>query len=225
MVPRKEHTHPSLTPARHTELCCRQGIQVNGGQVRLETEPLCLSPDRQALWTTDGGPVCIQTNQSVPTLLQLAARPICRGRRCLPAGLVDSEGVCQPSVESHTSGIKPGADSRGRPSCSDAPLESSTLVRSAPINAGGVATPPPKAGINNPSGQDVGKPTSGRMEYIRKSLKSQGLSDQATSLSAKSWRNKTTQSYDSLFKRWDRWCSQQDTCSFLGPVSEVANFL
>ena len=71
----------------------------------------------------------------------------------------------------------------------------------------------------------VNKPTSGRMEHIRESLKSQGLSDQATSLIAKSWRTKTTQSYDSLFKRWDRWCSERNSNPFSGPVSDVANFL
>ncbi len=59
-----------------------------------------------------------------------------------------------------------------------------------------------------------------------KALKlNQGLSDQATSLIAKSWRTKTSQSYDSLFKRWDRWCSERKTDPFSGPVSEVANFL
>ncbi len=63
------------------------------------------------------------------------------------------------------------------------------------------------------------------VNHIRKSLKSQELSDQATSLIAKFWMTKTSQSYDSLFKRWGRWCSERKTDPFLEPVSEVAIFL
>ena len=225
VVPGTEHTHPSPIPARCTKLYSQQRIQVNEGQVRLETETSGLPPNRQALWTTGSGPVCITANPPMPTLLQLAARSICRGRRCLPAGLVDGEGVCQPSLEPHTLCIKSGSDSRGGPSVGDPSVEGSTLVCIAHINASGLATPPPTSGVVNTSGKNVSKPTFGRMEHIRESLKSQGLSDQATSLIARSWRTKTSQSYDSLFKRWDRWCSERSSNPFSGPVSEVANFL
>ena len=102
VVPGTEHTHPSPIPARRTELYSRQGIQVNEGQVRLEAESADLSPNRQALWTTGSRLVRVPANQSVPTLLQLAARSICRGFRCIPAGLVNCEGFCQPSVELYT---------------------------------------------------------------------------------------------------------------------------
>ena len=63
------------------------------------------------------------------------------------------------------------------------------------------------------------------MEHIWESLKNQGLSEQATSLIVKSWRTKTNKSYDSLFERWDRWCSERGSNPFSGPVSEVAKFL
>ena len=225
MVPGTEHTHPSPTPARRTELYSRQGIQVNAGQVRLETESADLSPNRQALWTTGSGLVCVPAKQPVPTLLQLAARSICRGCRCLPAGLVNCEGICQPSMELYTSCIESGSDSRGGPSVGDLSVEGSTLVCSTPIDVSGLATPPPTSGAVHTSWENVCIPTSGRIEHIRESLKSQGLSDQATSLIARFWTTKTTQSYDSLFKRWDRCCSERNSIPFSGPVSEVANFL
>lgn len=63
------------------------------------------------------------------------------------------------------------------------------------------------------------------MEHLRKRLHGQGLSDQATELILKSWRTKTNRSYDSLFGRWYRWCSEWDSDPFSGPISEVANFL
>ena len=46
-----------------------------------------------------GGPICIQTNTPVSTLLQLVARSLCKSHRCLPAGLVGSEGIHQPTME------------------------------------------------------------------------------------------------------------------------------
>lgn len=41
----------------------------------------------------------------------------------------------------------------------------------------------------------------------------------------KSWRTKTNKSYNSLFGCWNSWCSERGSNPFLGPVSEVANFL
>ena len=65
----------------------------------------------------------------------------------------------------------------------------------------------------------------GHVEHLRERLSSQGLSGQAADLILKSWRTKTNKSYDSLFGRWNHWCSQRGSDPFSGPVSEVANFL
>ena len=63
------------------------------------------------------------------------------------------------------------------------------------------------------------------MEHLRERLDEQGLSSQATDLILNSWRTKTNKSYDSLFGRWNRWCTERGSDPFSGPVSEVANFL
>ncbi len=106
-------------------------------------------------------------------------------------------GVCQPSMEPDTLGIKPGSDSGGRPNVSNTSLEGSALVCNDSINVCRLATPPSKSGAGVTCGKHVSTPTSGRTEHIRKSLKSQALSEQASSLIVKSWRVKTSQSYDS----------------------------
>ena len=226
VVPGEEHTHPSPISAGCTELCSRQRIQVNEGPIRLETGPSNLCQNQQTLRSPGSGPICLQTHQTVPTLLQLATGSICRGRRCLPTRLVGSEGVCQSPVDPDTSGPESGTSPGGRHSLSNPPMEGSALVCSPPINAGGLATPPASTGVADTSGGGIIKPTtSGRMEHIREGFRSQGLSEQATNLIAESWRSKTNKSYDSLFKRWDRWCSTRGSDPFSGPVSEVANFL
>ena len=58
-----------------------------------------------------------------------------------------------------------------------------------------------------------------------KRFRGQQLSSQATELILKSWSTKTNKSYDSLFGRWHRWCTEWGSDPFSGPVSEVANFL
>ena len=63
------------------------------------------------------------------------------------------------------------------------------------------------------------------VEYLRESLSSQGLSGQATKLILNSWRSENSRSYDSLFGQWNRWCSEQGSDPFSGPIREVANFL
>ena len=225
VVPGKEYTHPSSTPARHTELYSRQGIQVNEGPFRLEIGLSNLCQDQQTLWTTGSGLVCIQANLPVPSLLQLAARSIRRGHRCLSSGLVNSEGVCQPPLEPYSSSTESGTNPGGRLNSSNPPVEGSTMVCPTSVNVSGLAMLSSSTGAADTSGKNVIKPTSGRMEHIWESLKNQGLSEQATSLIVKSWRTKTNKYYDSLFERWDRWCSQRGSNPFSGPVSEVANFL
>lgn len=62
VVPGEKYTHPSPTPSGHTKLYCQQGIEVNERLVRLEIDPADLYQDRQMLWPTGSGPVCVQTH-------------------------------------------------------------------------------------------------------------------------------------------------------------------
>ena len=103
-------------------------------------------------------------------------------------------------------------------------MEGTTMVCSATVNVGGLATPAastvnPHLGINPHTTQ------TGRVEHLRERLHGQGLSGQATELILESWRTKTNKSYDSLFGRWSRWCGERGSDPFSGPVTEVANFL
>ena len=63
------------------------------------------------------------------------------------------------------------------------------------------------------------------MAYLRQRYSSQNLSKQASDLLLSSWRQKSSQSYDSLCKRWISWCSERNSDPVSGPVEEVVNFL
>ena len=75
------------------------------------------------------------------------------------------------------------------------------------------------------SGPICDAPTASRMAYLRERYRGQCLSEEATDLMLKSWRTKTNKSYDSLFTKWERWCSERGSDPISGPVTEVANFL
>ena len=50
-------------------------------------------------WNINGsGSICFQTDNSVPRLFQLASESLRSGYRCLPAGMVAIEGLCQPPM-------------------------------------------------------------------------------------------------------------------------------
>ena len=222
VVPRKKHSYPGSAPARSTELCSRQRIEMHEGQVGLEVRQPILYKDQQSVWPTGSGPICVKTNQSVPSLLQLAARSVRRSSRRISPGLVDNTGFCQSSMEPGTQGSGE-SEGTGSGPCPGSPcVESTTMVRTATIHDSGLATPTSEAGNQSTVRSE---PSVSRVEHLRKSFDSQGLSVQATELVLQSWRTKTNKSYDSLFRKWNRWCIERGSNPISGPVSEVANFL
>ena len=223
VVFREEYSHPSTIPTRSDELHSRLRVQIHEGSLRLEAGSSYLSENRQEIRPTGSGPICLQTDLSVPSLLQLAARSIGRSDQCLPAGLDDSEGFRQPSMDPGSTGTDKDSASGGTCNFSGPSLEDTAMVPSASVNVGGLAAPLTQAGGGNRVNINVTK--TGRLERLRERYSGQGLSEQATKLILSSWRAKTNKSYDSLFGRWDRWCSERGSDPFSGPVSEVANFL
>ena len=66
-------------------------------------------------------------------------------------------------------------------------------------------------------------PTS-HLAYLRQHYLSQNLSKEASDLLF-SWRHKSSQSYDSLCKKWISWCTERGSDPVSGPIEEVVNFL
>ena len=141
VVPGKEHPHPSTTITRGAESHSRLGIKIHERSVGLEAGPTNLSENRRVLWPTRSGPICIQANQLVMSLLQLAARSICRSNRCLLPGLDIHEGVCQSSMEPDIPGPDKSTNAKGRYGSSSSGMESTTLVCSPFINVSGLDMP------------------------------------------------------------------------------------
>ena len=58
--------------------------------------------------------------------------------------------------------------------------------------------------------------------YLRKKFSDSSLLEEASRLLLASWKTKSNQSYDSLFRKWLSWCSSDPISR---PIAEVANFL
>lgn len=67
--------------------------------------------------------------------------------------------------------------------------------------------------------------TTSHVAHLREHFCHDQLSEEATKLLLGSWRSKSAQSYDSLFKKWASWCSKRGSNPVSRPVTKVANFL
>lgn len=226
VVPGTEYPHHSTTPPRVIEHSCRYRVPDTDRQNRLETESNYLSQDQSPMGPTGSGPLCIPAVISVPTLLQLAARSVCRGDRRIPSDMDIHEGVCQSTLEPGGQDSISSSDTASQ-HCTDSPsVEVTTMVPNSATDADGL---PQVNNIRIPSNAQSGSfndaPTTSRLAYLRERYRGQRLSEEATDLMLKSWRTKTNRSYDSLFSKWERWCSERSSDPISGPVTEVANFL
>ena len=70
-----------------------------------------------------------------------------------------------------------------------------------------------------------GNSQTSRVAYLQKSYSTQRISESASRLLMSSWQEKSTKSYDSLFRKWVSWYEEQGTDSISSPVSELVNFL
>ena len=225
VVPGEEHPHHSPTPTRCSERDSRCGVSDYDRSVRLAVESSHFRQDCQGLGSDRDGSVCVTPDGSVPSLFQLAARSLCSGDRCLSAGLVSDQGLCQPTLESDRSGSIQSTDGPCPHYSGSTNLEDATLVPPVTANVNCSSTSDHSRSDNVEQRPGGPRPSASRMAYLRERYRDQELSEEATSLMLNSWRTKTNKSYDSLFGKWHSWCCGRGSDPFSGPIKEVVNFL
>ena len=225
MVPGEEHPHNGSTPAGCSKCGGRCRVLDHDRQVRLATESSLIQQDHQTVWSHRSGPFCLTSDCTVPSLFQLVARSLCSGNRCLPAGLVSGQGVCQPTLGFDRQSPVQGPE-RPSPDCSSGTsLEDTALVSTTPTDVN-ISSMPDQTQSGKAVQRSRGShPSTSHVAYLRERYRDQELSEEAASLMLKSWHTKTNKSYDSLFGKCHSWCSTRDSDPFSGPVKEVVNFL
>ena len=185
-----------------------QQVQTGRGPIQLDASLQCLSEDQPSTGSTRNGPICLQANPSVATILQLETRPTSRGSGCLPTRLEQGEGLCQSPLVSDRPCPQQNQGS-------DSPsLEESGLAPSNPGDADGLPSThsSPRELVTEgakPKGDGHNTSTS-CLACLREKYRTASLSTEASDLVPASWRTKSSQTYDSLFKRWASWCSEKN---------------
>ena len=232
MVNEPEHLSTSTTPTREDEHHSRQGVQVLVRQIRMEALTKNLPMHQRSLGPSSDSSVCELSLITTPNICQLETRSPGHRSRCIHAGLAQpaSETLRKSFLESERqSPVIYNPPAAARSNSGGTSLESSALVPTTTTQTGqdtSTHTSPTRGDPTNlpqPSSRHH-TPTS-RVGYFRERCRGSQLSETATNLVLSSWREKFSKSYDSCFRRWASWCSEQDRDPICGPVSGVANYL
>ena len=212
------------------ELCCRRRVQNSEGSNRLEATPPNIQSDQPEVGSSGSGPVCNSPVNPAPTVLQLEAGPASRSNRCLQPAVGSSEGLCEPTMVPDCQGSLTSEEPTGPVNPRSSSMERSTLVPSSAGNA--IRLSPTTSSLTEPvpvapvgQGSDGSSTPTGRMAYLRQKFGRSNLSESAKELLLASWRSKTSQAYDSHFRKWLGWCTERGCDPISGPISDVANFL
>ena len=211
------------------ELCGGCRVQNHAGSGRLETSFPDLQCNQSGVRSPGSGPVCISPVHPTPTVFQLEARSSGGGNRCLQPAVGTVQRVCKPSMVSDREGSQSSKKSTSSGGPGGPSMEGPTVVPSA----AGVVTQLPTTASSVPGsvpvdiqqGSDGSSTSTGRVAYLRQKFGCRNLSESAKELLLTSWRSKTSQAYDSHFKKWLGWCTERGCDPVSGPVSDVVNFL
>ena len=215
----------SPTYSRSVQHHSRHRIPNSQGQIGLDALPTHYSSHRGSIRPSGGGPICIQTNIPVTSLLQLETRSSGRGSRCIPAGLEPTEGICQSALVLDRQNPEPSSSTASSTGASSTSVAGSDLVPSTSRDV--VAFPQADCTYPVPNPEtnrlpDGDNSSTSCVACLQERFSGSFLSEEATKFLLQSWKAKSDQSYDSHFQKWAGWCAGNPVS---GAASDVANFL
>ncbi len=153
MVSAEEYHYQGTTPPRTFERGGRLGVSHYARPVGLKTRLTSLSTNPSTLGSNGGGFACLQTDNTVLSLFQLAARTIYSGNRCLPPSLDGAQGICKSTMEFGGTSGSTGSGSASLAGASSTGVEDPALVPNSTGDAGRCPTPDPPTEISNSRSQ------------------------------------------------------------------------
>ena len=227
VVSRERHSVDSTASTWEGERYSRHGVKSDERSLGLDAESVNISTDNASVLLPRGRSFCNKTDLPTASFLQLEARSPSRRDGCLPPGLDASERLRQPPMEPDREGLgeSGGARSGCRPNSASVAI---TALVPQTSGATGIIPPenrPSSGGSNGGRAAASSGTTSGRVAYLRQHYASKKLSGEAADLLLSSWRQKSSQSYDSLCKKWIGWCTERQANPVSGPIEDVVNFL
>ena len=231
MVHEQRHHTDCRTPTRCSEHDSRRRVAGHEGPLGLDAEPPDILPDSGKMGTTGSGYVHISADDSAGEILQLETRPRGRGPGCIQPGLdhTPREGLCQPPLEPGGPSAEQSSATTGHSSPDSPSVDKPAMVPSPSGNANRLSSPPPPEeqhdSLDAPRVRARPDATTSRVAYLRRRYEDKEISEDSTELLLASWRQKSSQSYDSLFRKWVDWFNGRISDPVSGPISEVVNFL
>ena len=207
----------------------RHRVAGDEGSLRLDAESDTVPTDSKAV--PESGDRSIRVPSILPTteILQLEARSPRGSNGRFPSRLEGTEGLCEPTMESHRPSPVESRGTSDGPSSDSSSLALATVVPQASQSAG--LQPPEDQPSRDGDDRSVGGQSSrdnttlSRVAYLRQQYADKRISGEATELLLSSWRKKSAQSYDSLCKRWISWCAKRNLDPVSGPIEDIVNFL
>ena len=229
---RKEHNNSRRTSARETECTSRLGVPSCDGFQRLATSSRNLPQTSGEFWPIYSRFVCITNECPTSSVLQLETRssssysgcsfnfmekalPVHVSTICLDPSMLEQAGRGENISSS---------DSTSLDESSVVPSTSKELDRSSNPSSSNSQHFDKPTGYNPPNGNG-GSPTSGCMACLRRSYRTEGLSEGVIEILRKSWRTSTETAYSSAWRQWDSWCFERSADPFSAPVNLILEFL
>ena len=213
------------------------GVTSNDRSIGLDAEPYGVPEDSGEVGPDVHRSVCNQANDSAGQILQLETGPRSDGNGWMPlhkTGRRLGRGhlqmyVCQPPLEldRQSSAQNTGTESPSYSGSSS--LENPTVVSQLDSNPDRhPSTDSVSEQSDNtitPISQTSNEPSTSRVACLRGHFRNQGVSEEGSELLLASWRQKSSKSYDGMFRRWVSWCDQWQLDPVSGPISGIINFL
>lgn len=227
MVFREGDHSPRRTPPRQG-----QRVTTHVGLQRLDARESHLPPATVQVGPILHRPICITDECTAPCVLQLAPRPSSSSCGCLVHTLGESPCIHVPTIRPNHTLL--GEASIGASECSAncCSLAQSALVPFSPQSPSGLPNPAASSAGHSNQSRGPEPPTgaprpssSGRLAHLRRSFRSDGLSEGVIELIRKSWQASTESAYSSACHQWNSWCLRRGVDPLSAPLSHILEFL
>ena len=208
------------------------GVQACEGLGRLDVRPTGLQATELDPGSLLSGPLCIQNECSTPSILQLEAGPRSMVSGCLHCPMDRPIPIHVSSVHPHLSVPEQTEDGTDIRSTGGTSMAQPGLV---PSTIGTIDGPSDAAASDcghshesrrtHPPTSNERPPSFGRLASLRRSYRSEGLSDKVIDILKRSWRSSTESAYSSAWAQWNSWCVGRNRDPLSAPIGDILEFL
>ena len=212
----------------------RSGLRVSVGQglKRVETMSNSFQENYSSSLDAMHRSVCIPTFSSSLKISFMETRSIQPRERCVLDVLGKSQGVCISPILSYPKGYDESFERQGNSYTNNSSLANTSLVSTglSVVNQGPHTCSKVQGCVKISSSGDTSTSrksisSASGLDSFREQLTSEGISGDAAELISASRRKSTRSRYESAWRKWSSWCSQQEIDSICCPVNHILNFL